>query len=815
MTPLSGPQIERALRTFVGEELASAQRLERYPALGSLRRWVPHTSNIVQRHSQPEHREGEVYSWMLERCIPLSALWKKRVDAVRSLPRDVQPADASPAAIEAATFARFALAQIPQFHDALGQLLMAPAFGLQIAEIVWGQVTTGEWAGAWVPVDLVDRPQHRFRFDRDHRLHVRRPIGQGTPNDDAELAPPAKFLVLRAGSRDTPWGTAELDRLYWAHYLWVHGAKFWAVAVERYAQPIPKGKYKHRSGGGTEAESANTEQQQALLRMLQTLQTEGAIVHPDSTEVELLWANSGNIAYEAFEAGLERLMTLHTLGEVDTSGAGKGPGSYAKAEVSNEVRGETIESDAHRVASAWNEQLMRWLILVNFGPKVPAARLVIDTGRDDRDLADRRAGITEARSAGLPVSENHARRVWRVPVPVPGEALLAAPAPAPPAGPAPQPPNDPAADVQAAMPLLSLFQLSESSASLAGQINRELDDVSASFAAEGLSYWSAQRDALAAAWEANPATALESATVALGDLARVHADALLAAMVHGAGFGRLDLERELGPAVHTLAAPPPNVNTVTTPGAASQLWEQLFALPRPLFQLLSDRLRRYAFTVAGVTSAEMLVEVQLLIARAAAEQWTRAAFATELDALYARRGLSPTSRWHANLLYSNGVRAAYGLQRYLDLVESEAGARIAPYLEIASVEDDKVRERVQHNHVVIDGWVGANGHPLWAEAWNPFGHNCRCLIRAISAPAARRRGLTGLEPVGPVPIDPLTGVRWRPDPGFRGAPTRRLEDQQQRAEERVRDARPLDPNSDLGRALAALLGRLGLGDLLS
>jgi hypothetical protein len=70
----------------------------------------------------------------------------------------------------------------------------------------------------------------------------------------------------------------------------------------------------------------------------------------------------------------------------------------------------------------------------------------------------------------------------------------------------------------------------------------------------------------------------------------------------------------------------------------------------------------------------------------------------------------------------------------------------------------------------MHGYVAAIGHEIWQTWWYPAGHACRCSIGTVNRAEARRRGLTGAEPVGPWPIAPGTGTRALPDPGFRGAP---------------------------------------------
>jgi phage gp29-like protein len=410
---------ERQLRPYIGELGAD-------PMLLRFGNWqeIPHPSRFVRERSEIGDRVGELYTRMIESDTTLAGLWEKRVKAVLALPRFIRAADATPAAEDTAAFVRTALSKIPLRVVPISHALEAILKGVAITEVLWEQVPRGPLAGSWLPVDLIDRPMWRFGWsaaDRNLRI-VTTPLRTSPVS-----APPMKFQVLTYGTKDNPWGRPLLDRLYWVWYLKKHAAKYWALFIERFAQPLAKGTYPYKPG----QEAANKEQQDRLLTILNTIRTGTSIALPEGLDIAFLEASrGGDASYAAFLAWLDRAESLLLLGEVDTSGLAKGPGSYAKAVVSNEVRLETVDHDAHLLGSFETDTLIRWIVLLNFGPDAPIPKSIYDsTDAPDRD--QRMKGIASALTDNVPVPLGYYRMTMRVPSPQEGEPLVTRPTASP------------------------------------------------------------------------------------------------------------------------------------------------------------------------------------------------------------------------------------------------------------------------------------------------------------------------------------------------------------------------------------------------
>jgi phage gp29-like protein len=400
---VESPRLER--------EMASEAAVELYSYRGE----DQHPSEILQTKSTNAQRLGELYDDMLQRDTDLAGLWEKRWKAVLGLPRYILPVNGTPTAQRTAEFCQVVLSDIETLHVNLRHQMESIIKGIAVDEIIWGRPASGAFAGSFIPQRIIDRPMWRFTF-KQGELHVRQSGGQTVP------APPGKFLVMRSGTKDSPWGTSLLDKLYWPWWLKKHGWKYFAVYVEKWAQPTAVGKYRR----GPDAQD-NQKTASDLLGLVQKIQAEYAVAIPDDQVIELIEATrSGSVSYEGFITLCTRAMALILLGEIDTSGLAKGPGSYAKNRVSNEVRLETIRIDAHELSAHLTDNLLRPLVTLNFGSEAPVPKFVIEVEEaEDREL--RQIGMAKVLDLGLPVPIEDLYRLHQVRLPRPDEDVYRLP----------------------------------------------------------------------------------------------------------------------------------------------------------------------------------------------------------------------------------------------------------------------------------------------------------------------------------------------------------------------------------------------------
>lgn len=373
-----------------------------------------HPSKILRDKSEPGDALGDLYERMLGTDATLLGLEEKRTDAVIGLPWTIVPGDESDFAREIADTTLEMLYGIKCLETNLKHQRGATARGVAFDEMLWSvqRQRRGRLTGLWIVSELVDRPMKRFGF-KDDVLHVRR--------RDATLEPVAagRVLHLAHGTKDTPWGDALLDKVYWWYWLTLHAWKYYGVAIEKWAQPTVTVPYARN-----ETDTVNEENKQAALNVAADIQTEYAVAIPDDIKIQLIEAlRGGSVSYDGFLHILDRAKALVFLGEVDTSGLSQGPGSFAKNRVSNEVRYEKIVADATELANSFTDGLITPFVRVNYGLDAPMPYWEFDV-EEASDRALRQNGAQEVLNRGLAVSESYMYRVHQVPIPKAGERVF-------------------------------------------------------------------------------------------------------------------------------------------------------------------------------------------------------------------------------------------------------------------------------------------------------------------------------------------------------------------------------------------------------
>ncbi len=741
----------------------------------------PHPSKILASRSKADHRLGELYDWMLERDLDLAAYCAKMVNAVMALTRTVEPTDSSPKALESARLVRTGLAQVRDFRLSLEHLVKSYSHGIALVENDWSSLTSGEFQGAWVPVRMSDRPMWRFLF-RQGELYVRRPDQQHI------LAPPGKFLVIRSGTADSPWGKGVLDAIYWFHFVKMELVKAMAVHLDRFASPTPYVEYPWKSGTTDAVKTANEQMVADALRVLQSLKVNNAAAVPKGLELKILEVSqSGNANYAEPIRMLNRAIATLITGEVNTLGLRPGTGSYASDQVSDGIRMELVTKHCSSLASGIRDGLFAPMVAFNLGPDYPVPRLHFHLVEAE-ELDQRREGIEKTLDAGEPVPRRYFYRTMRVPEPTEGEEVIVR--------------TTPVVEPTPAAPSLSESPRRIPNRVDLAQPSPEVQDgeaISQFLAGEALTYYARQQELAVQAFdEGRFAPGGDGLTWLVEQMQpRQLGDLLHAATVHGTGLGARQLIASgVGEPLWRFSNPQEPVDLPLTAtraqltigegwrrnaaDPAAQFWSQVLNISKTLFLDLDDLSRRFAFTVAGVEEVAMLDEIRVLAERAHGEGFRRPQWRQALSEIYTSRGLTSTSRWHADLVLWNTTRSANSALLYQQLIENPAARRVIPYLQWDTRGDERVRERSLHNHAVMGGKAFSLGHEIWQTWWILAGHNDRCNLRTISRRAAQRLGYVGDEPTGPWPIDPNTGQPALPDPGFRGAP--RLLDQAQRME---------------------------------
>ncbi len=355
--------------------------------------------------------QAELFERMEEKDGELDACLRTRKTGVARLRSEVQPADDSPGAEEAAELCRSVIADIPDLNQAIFDLLDAIPKGFSVQEIDW---ETG--ASRWRPRRLVWRPQRWFgAADDGETLLLRDNAGRTVePN-------PLNFVIHRVKARSGFSARTGLLRSCVRAFIVRHFAwKDWMAFAEVYGTPP-------RIGWLREQVPWDSEEARELWQAVRALGMDAAAVVREGNRIEVLDTRSAGDG-QIFERILDRAgreMTLAVLGQLLTTGGEKG-GSYALGHVHNQVRWDLIEADALALARTLTDQLLRPIVRLNLGADRPVPLWHFDVEKPE-DLGELAATVKTLSQAGLAIPARWAYRKFGIPQPAEGEIVLSQP----------------------------------------------------------------------------------------------------------------------------------------------------------------------------------------------------------------------------------------------------------------------------------------------------------------------------------------------------------------------------------------------------
>lgn len=253
--------------------------------------------------------------------------------------------------IAAADFINDLFSAIP-FDQICLDLLDATLKGFSLGEPIYGR------DGRHVVIDkMVTIDQRRIVFDPEFKPRL---LTLSAPLKGEEL-PERKFVVHRFGMKgNNPYGLGLGTRLFWPTLFKRKGVAFWMRFLEKYAAPIPVGKYPI---------GALPKQIRDLEVILSGLNHASAITVPIGTELETFEGRSsittGQANYLNWSQFWNTEMSKATLGETLTTEVGT-TGARAASETHASILDMLVDSDADLLSGTLNDQLIKWLCLFNY-----------------------------------------------------------------------------------------------------------------------------------------------------------------------------------------------------------------------------------------------------------------------------------------------------------------------------------------------------------------------------------------------------------------------------------------------------------------
>jgi phage gp29-like protein len=297
-----------------------------------------------------------------------------------------------------AEFVRFALEDMRgSILDVLGNALDAIAKGFAILEINYRIIDRQPYRGLIGLASIKAKDPSTFVFDTDEFLNVRSlarvsvncsPSASNVPGRTKQVLPPEKFVIYSYNPKyESPYGTSDLRAAY-KHY-WSKDVlmRFMNLYLEKYGSPTAKGSYKR----GTPKAA-----QEELLRVLERIQQQTAVVIPEDVQIELLEAHRGG------EAGYLQALEFHDkqiakaiLHQTLMTDEGMRVGSFALAKVHLSVLRMCLAKLKRDLEeTVMREQVIKRLVDYNFHVKAyPSFSLGPLEDRDLESLADAMAKL--------------------------------------------------------------------------------------------------------------------------------------------------------------------------------------------------------------------------------------------------------------------------------------------------------------------------------------------------------------------------------------------------------------------------------------
>jgi phage gp29-like protein len=283
--------------------------------------------------------------------------------------RNVQSYDDTPGALEVKEFIEAQLGAL-DLHTVLDCILDAPAYGFSIQEMLFD---TSMGQASLVGID--DCPQELFLFGDRYQPQIGPLQFLDQPwLSTGRLVPEEKFIIFtyRKRSRNR-MGRPLLKSVFWPSWFKRNVQRLWMQYAEK--------------GPGTAVvrynDASSASERQQAVEIAEAIVNNTAIAVPMNFQYDeelLKVARSQDPAvYEKFFQAMQYSIARRILGETLTSfGNEGGGGSKAQGEThANTLDQRSIEL-CRQLESVINRQVVRPLVLWNFGPKAPMPKWAFD-----------------------------------------------------------------------------------------------------------------------------------------------------------------------------------------------------------------------------------------------------------------------------------------------------------------------------------------------------------------------------------------------------------------------------------------------------
>ena len=348
---------------------------------------------------------------MEEKDAHIFAEVSKRKRAVTGNPWTVLPADDSAQASKQAEFTAKILAKL-RFGDLLFDMLDAIGKGFSALELTW-DISSGQA----VPIIAEHKPQGWFQFSSVVGAQHAAPLRLLDGTLDGEALIPFKWIVHEHKAKSgSPYRGALYRVLAWLFLFRNYSLNAWVQFVESFGVPLRLGKY---PPGSPEADKDK------LLEAAAAIASEAAVVIPEGMDLEIIEQSkrAGANPHRDLLDWSKHAISVAVIGGTLTAGTQQG-GAYALGQVHNEVRRDIQKSDTRQAEETLNEQLIKPIVDLNFGPQeaYPFIKIKMPDTEDKKLQAEIIRILASAGFTEIPVS--FIRDKFNIPAPGKDEKTL-------------------------------------------------------------------------------------------------------------------------------------------------------------------------------------------------------------------------------------------------------------------------------------------------------------------------------------------------------------------------------------------------------
>ncbi|MFN4033619.1 MAG: DUF935 family protein [Fimbriimonadales bacterium] len=285
----------------------------------------------------------------LKRWGVLSASWR------------LEPADDTPEALRVHEFVLYNLHTMQGgVFSMLWRTLDALAKGVAILEKLYTYRTEPPYTERWTLRGFKAKNPALFEFEVDAFRNLKA-LTLHAPNGELIHLPREKFIVYAYQPRyESPAGESDLRAAYRAWRSKERILQMWDLFLAKYASPTLIGVYKR---------GLPPAQQEELLRALDKVQQETAIIVPEEVKVDALeFKQSGAESFAQAISHHNAEIAKSILGETLTTDEGQRVGSLALGQVHLKVLQTQLRSlRADLAERVMQDQVIRPLVQLNFG----------------------------------------------------------------------------------------------------------------------------------------------------------------------------------------------------------------------------------------------------------------------------------------------------------------------------------------------------------------------------------------------------------------------------------------------------------------